>query len=334
MAETTYDLVFRAELLPEGDGANARSTLARVLKLDDTRLQQLFSGGVVYVRRGVDRDTAVRFQAAFRQAGARLRVIPLETSTFVEPPAPAASTAAADASDAAPLPRKPSLAERIAAQQSAQDVGQDESAVARPSFGAAVSSSPPTMSGSAAPAAPEAEEDHGGLIDFVPSDPVDRFVAAAPAATNRPTEQASGSMPPDAETADDEEMIEFTLAPVGADLIQEEEREVKAEVRVSVEHIALAPPGGTIPVLHPRDEIRATVKIPDFDVAEAGALLAELTEFVELPLDLDAYSLAPPGATLGPAAAQAPALDPEMQQRLAQMKLAPVGSEVRGSARP
>jgi hypothetical protein len=46
MAETTYDLVFRAELLPEGDGANARSTLARVLKLDDTRLQQLFSGGV------------------------------------------------------------------------------------------------------------------------------------------------------------------------------------------------------------------------------------------------------------------------------------------------
>ena len=47
-----------------------------------------------------------------------------------------------------------------------------------------------------------------------------------------------------------------------------------SEVMVSVEHIDLAPPGGTIPVLEPRANIRPTVVIPDFDVAEAGALLA------------------------------------------------------------
>lgn len=312
MSETTYDLIFRGELLPEGDGAVARAELARVLKLDPARLGQLFSGGTVYVRRGADRDTAVRFQSAFRQAGARLRVLPVEAGAAAAvpvptaTPVPAASQAvmAAVSAAASPMvaaeeatppepapPRRMSLAERLAAQQveAARDDADDE---------------PETVS----------------PIDFVSGGrplPASGFDVAA--ASN-----AAAAVPPS--LLDDAPA--FTLAPLGADLIDEDERELKAEVMVSVEHIDLAPPGGTIPVLEPRARIRPTVVIPDFEVAEAGALMAELNEFVELPLDLSAYSVAPVGARIGE-----PQEIPEADVRVDHLTLAPAGADLSASLR-
>lgn len=372
MAETTYDLVFRAELLPEGDDATARATLGRMLKLDDARLRQLFSGGTVHVGRAVDRDTAVRYQAAFRQAGARLRVVPVEAAEVVAPRVLALDVNAAlsssdanqtrapgSATDPAPsatevdaVPRKPSLAERLAAQQPAQDAD-DTVRWSQPSGRAVPAAAGPSVPPLHTPGAAAAPDD-GGLIDFVPmaadvmagadAPPGVRASGAAdrnaPASTSAGARSAPGAhallqaAPSGSAHARhwEDEAIEFTLAPVGADLIDEEEREVKAEVLVNVEHIDLAPPGGVIPVLHPRAAIRPTVNIPDFDVAEAGALLAELTEFVELPLDLTGYSLAPAGANLGPAADIAPMDD--VLIRLDHLKLAPAGSDLRGASSP
>lgn len=86
---TTYQLIFRGETLEGQHPAVVRKRLALALKLDDARIQALFSGGAVVVRKSVDEETAAKFQAVFRKAGARLRVVTVAASGAV--PSPAAS---------------------------------------------------------------------------------------------------------------------------------------------------------------------------------------------------------------------------------------------------
>jgi hypothetical protein len=90
----TYRLVFRGEVLEGQHKAVVKERLGVVLKIDGERLDALFTGKAVTVRRSADADTAARFQVAFKRAGARLRVVPIDT-----PPAPDALAA-----DAASVP--------------------------------------------------------------------------------------------------------------------------------------------------------------------------------------------------------------------------------------
>ena len=82
-----FDLFFRAECLEGYTPDAVRSRLAILLELDDDALARLFAGAPVPVRRDVDRDTAARWQKAFRQAGARLRVRRAEPVAGVTPAA-------------------------------------------------------------------------------------------------------------------------------------------------------------------------------------------------------------------------------------------------------
>lgn len=73
----TYRLVFRGEVIEGQHPAVVRKRLAMALKLDDERVQSLFTGNPVVVRKSVDAETAAKFQAVFKKAGARLRVQPI-----------------------------------------------------------------------------------------------------------------------------------------------------------------------------------------------------------------------------------------------------------------
>jgi hypothetical protein len=81
----TYQLIFKGEVIEGQHPAVVRKRLALALKLDDARIQTLFAGNAVVVRKSVDAETAAKFQAVFKKAGARLRVVQLavsaETST-------------------------------------------------------------------------------------------------------------------------------------------------------------------------------------------------------------------------------------------------------------
>ena len=71
-----YRLVFSAEVLSGQHPAVVKKRLQAVLKLDDGRMEALFSGKPVVVKKATDEATAVRYQTAFEKAGARLRVLP------------------------------------------------------------------------------------------------------------------------------------------------------------------------------------------------------------------------------------------------------------------
>ena len=257
-----YDLLFRGELLPDAVLATVQASLAVALKLDDARLQQLFSGANVMVRRGADRETAARFQSVFRQAGARLRVTPVVAAE----PVPAAA------------PRKLSLAERLAAQASAAAPAE----VLAPPTAAIEFTSAPTAPTAAATRAPTG--------------------AAGPAATGPVLLR---DVPAALRGTADVRVPDLQLAPVGADLIDEDEREIAPSALIETGHLGLAALGGLIPNLVDASQSPPAVRVPDLDIAPVGVVLGELTEFVELPLDLSAYSLAPVGARLGQVQTQA-----------------------------
>ncbi|MEQ8858623.1 MAG: hypothetical protein RIC56_08245 [Pseudomonadales bacterium] len=108
-----YKLLFRGEVLDGQHPAVVRKRLAAGAGFADEALDKLFSGKPVVVKRDADTATAARLQAVFKQAGARLRVLPVEAdgtpATGASGAAPAAAAAdAADRSSAPAQPRAPS----------------------------------------------------------------------------------------------------------------------------------------------------------------------------------------------------------------------------------
>lgn len=75
--EDRYRLVFRGEVLDGHHAAVVKKKLGAALKVDGARLEELFQGKPVVIKRDADTATSARYQAAFKRAGARLRVLPV-----------------------------------------------------------------------------------------------------------------------------------------------------------------------------------------------------------------------------------------------------------------
>jgi hypothetical protein len=75
-----YRLIFRGEVLEGQHPAVVRRRLGEQLAIDDERLDRLFSGQAIVVKAEADTAGAARWQALFRKAGARLRVMPIESA--------------------------------------------------------------------------------------------------------------------------------------------------------------------------------------------------------------------------------------------------------------
>ena len=75
--DESYRLVFRGEVLDNQHPAVVKKRLIAALKLTDAQGERLFSGASVVLKQSADTKTAARFQGLFRQAGARLRVLPV-----------------------------------------------------------------------------------------------------------------------------------------------------------------------------------------------------------------------------------------------------------------
>ena len=72
-----FRLVFSGEVLDGQHPAVVKKRLGAVLKLDDARMDKLFSGKPVVVKKSADSGNAAKYQRAFQKAGARLRVLPV-----------------------------------------------------------------------------------------------------------------------------------------------------------------------------------------------------------------------------------------------------------------
>ncbi len=76
MAHDQYDLFFNGSILPGHDPDQVQAAVARLFKADAAQLRHLFSGKNLCIRHAVDVETAGRYRAALRQAGALIEVRP------------------------------------------------------------------------------------------------------------------------------------------------------------------------------------------------------------------------------------------------------------------
>jgi len=72
----TYDIYFRGQLMPGAESAQARAAMAKMFKLDERALTDMFSGRAMRIKTAADEATASRYRKAFREAGALIDILP------------------------------------------------------------------------------------------------------------------------------------------------------------------------------------------------------------------------------------------------------------------
>ena len=104
MMDETYRLVFRGEVLDGQHTAVVKKRLLDALKLSDDQAEKLFSGSAVVLKRRADTKTAARYQALFKKAGARLRLLPIEEGEWRPDPEPARAAQQTERTSTKPEP--------------------------------------------------------------------------------------------------------------------------------------------------------------------------------------------------------------------------------------
>lgn len=90
MTEQYYDLFFKGELLDGYFADFVKSDIQKLFRADAAYVEKLFTGKEQLIKKQVNKATAVKFQQAFKQAGARLIVrLHGQTDVAAQPAAPA-----------------------------------------------------------------------------------------------------------------------------------------------------------------------------------------------------------------------------------------------------
>ena len=107
MGDGRFDVLFDGGLVAGFARAAVADNLAKLFKATPETVQKLMGGGTHALKRGTDRETALKYEAAMNRAGAKaiLREAPGETT------APAAAPAAEPARSAPPAAAAPSAAQ-------------------------------------------------------------------------------------------------------------------------------------------------------------------------------------------------------------------------------
>jgi hypothetical protein len=76
MVPTHYKLLFRGKTLDGYEPESVRQKLGLILKLDDGGLEQLFSGRLITLKRGLEQADAGKYQTLLEQLGAEVLLQP------------------------------------------------------------------------------------------------------------------------------------------------------------------------------------------------------------------------------------------------------------------
>ena len=120
MSDKTFEVVFNGKLVEGADPAKVKANVAALFKVDVAKVEGLFSGATVSIKKGVDEATAKKYQVALHKAGAITGVVNRAARTA----APAAAPQAAK-----PAAATPKSAAQAATAKPATDVGLQKSVV-------------------------------------------------------------------------------------------------------------------------------------------------------------------------------------------------------------
>lgn len=90
METDKYDLIFTGELVPGKNLAEVKRNLQALFRIDETKVELLFSGRDTVLKKGLDAEAANKYRVAIKKAGARIQLAP-SASAAGSPPAPASA---------------------------------------------------------------------------------------------------------------------------------------------------------------------------------------------------------------------------------------------------
>ncbi len=272
-----YDIFFAGKIVDGFDEATVRENVAKLFKANAQTVEKLFSGKPQAIKKGVDKQAAIKYKAAMQKAGA----VPLIRAHAAAKPAAAETPAPAEA-EAQP---KQTMAERLAALTGESAPSED----APTPFG----------SGAAEPAPGEAT-------------PAPTPEPAAGTASDSATTEGAANFDAD-----------MSLAPVGSDVLRDDEREEVEELDIDTSAIHLTPE-----FAEPEVEEKAAPPAPDvshMSMGEVGEDIPHLEiEAEEVDLDTSHLSMGEPGDEIPHLEEEVELLDPDTSG----MDLAPEGSDV------
>lgn len=110
MAADNFAIVFRGKLVEGAALAQVKANFARLFNADAARVEQMFAGQAVMIKKGLDAAGAEKYRQALEKAGALVEILDLTASAQpvarpaapASSPAPAATPAAAPAASASP----------------------------------------------------------------------------------------------------------------------------------------------------------------------------------------------------------------------------------------
>lgn len=113
MADARFHIVFAGQLVKGSDLATVKSNLGKIFKMDAARVEKLFSGQPVVLKKDADQATAMKFRAVLKQAGAECELRPVAASdqTLATSSAPVPEPRAASAAPETREPTEPASGE-------------------------------------------------------------------------------------------------------------------------------------------------------------------------------------------------------------------------------
>ena len=77
MTAEMYEVAFSGEIADGADADKVKANVAQIFKADEAKLAHLFSGKRVVIKKDIDQQTALKYQAALTKAGAVCEVVNL-----------------------------------------------------------------------------------------------------------------------------------------------------------------------------------------------------------------------------------------------------------------
>ncbi|GAB3109389.1 hypothetical protein G8770_13170 [Aestuariicella hydrocarbonica] len=272
-----YDLIFRGDILPGHRLPEVKAKLAQLFKTDVVKINALFTGGAVPLKRNLDQATAEKYQSVLHKAGAAVQLA--EAGKVRARPAapPRESTAAA----AQPM----TLQQRLALQEAQQAKQIAEKARQEPQQVEAAEQNTPATSTPVSAASADSLSPSGS--------------SSEPASMTKPAPQTG-----------------LSLAPVGVDLLEGQEKPRPTTPVVDVSQITLRPPGDDLLDADERTVVEpVAVRGEQYGLSEPGEDLLRDSEKVSTPavaIELPDVDLAPVGADMGQLKRDLPDVTPDI----------------------
>lgn len=297
MSEQQFDIIFRGDIVFGHQLADVKNKLQQLFKADAAKIDALFTGRPVPLKRGLDQASAQKYKDVLIKAGAQVELV---------------AVGAIQPSDPQPIkPEARSPQSQVAATHTV-----------------ASASAPLTMAQRLAQQ--EAEAAQKAELEAAQKAKAEADIKARAAAQSASIAQTTTT----AQTATDDQS-NWGLAPAGADLLNPTEKHEFVPRDIDTSALSLrASTGNLVDASEQTQVAAAKITVPNYGVAEAGTNLISESEKFDLPLleiELEDWTIAEAGTDL--IAESEKNIQPVKAIHIPEVGLAPVGADL-GQLKP